>query len=80
MSDCFDHMADAYDDLLTGRTSEGDSYRYRSGEPFGKTCKYCGTPYLHWLQKDGRWCLTKNGAVHVCPPQTTANTDRSEQI
>ena len=47
MSDCFDHAADAWDDLLFGRSAD----EWEDGIPFGpslKTCTHCGTKELHW--------------------------------
>ena len=71
MSDCFDHAADAYDDLCFGRTSdEGIGHNRYGGEPLGKTCKFCGTPYLHWHQVNGKWRLCKKGKPHDCNPIT----------
>lgn len=68
MSDCFDHAADAYDDLFFGQTSQEGYRSYGTGSPLGRTCKYCGTPDLHWYQVDGRWRLHSKGKVHVCLP------------
>ncbi len=69
MSDCFDHAADAYDDLCFGRTAdEGYSYRIRTrqAESIGTTCRFCGTPYLRWRQVSGRWALYDGSKAHSC--------------
>ena len=72
MSDCFDHDADAYDDLCFGRTyDEGAGGEYTYGEPLGKTCKFCKMPYLHWREINGKWKLCKKGVPHDCKPDTT---------
>jgi hypothetical protein len=65
MSDCFDHAADAYDDLCFGQTSqEGFSVGY--GTPLGKTCKFCGMQNLHWHTVSEKWKLCVNGEPHKC--------------
>ena len=79
MSDCFDHAADAYDDLCFGRTSDegaggenipfGEYFMHR--EPLGKTCKFCKMPYLHWREINGKWKLCKKGVPHDCKPDTS---------
>jgi hypothetical protein len=83
MSDCFDHAADAYDDLCFGRTSDegtrGDPYRssksdYNGGPARYKTCKYCGATGLRWKQIEGLWKLCVGGIPHQCKPKyTTGN-------
>jgi hypothetical protein len=72
MSDCFDHMADAYEDLLFGRTfdegTEGNAWRKRR-LPISRTCKFCGAQYLQWHKNNaGRWVLCKagTGIAHEC--------------
>jgi len=69
MSDCFDHAAEAYDDLIFGRTSEGEPdwyQRNKNRQPLGITCKYCGALDLHWFKVGGKWRLHSHGVVHSC--------------
>lgn len=77
MSDCFDHEADALDDLCFGRTyDEGHGERF----PTSKTCKFCGMGNLYWHQKEGKWKLCINGKPHDCKPVnlTTMVRERSK--
>lgn len=73
MSDCFDHAADAYDDLCFGRTYDGDyepwqPRRYSNFVPARRTCKFCGMTDLYWKQIDEKWKLCKDGKAHDCKP------------
>lgn len=72
MSDCFDHAADAWDDLLCGQTYEEGPTPYRSRgqwQPLGRTCKFCGMTDLHWHKVDGWWKLCIKGKPHTCRPK-----------
>ncbi len=67
MSDCFDHMNDAYDDTLFYATSsglhvDGSSY-YKSTN---KVCKYCGVGGLTWGTFKNKWRLYKGNELHIC--------------
>lgn len=69
MSDCFDHMGDAYDDALFGATSQGIS---GGSSPYIKRtvyCKYCWKPNLKWISSGGRWMLMEEGQIHICRTQ-----------
>ena len=73
MSDCFDHAADAYNDLCFGQTyQEGFGSGY--GEPLGKTCKFCGMKNLHWHTVAGKWKLCIRGEPHKCNPKVNQAT------
>ena len=66
MSDCFDHAADAADDLCFGQT-----YHEGPGEYPGdiwRTCKVCGAKQLTWQMVKGRWELCNLYGPHYCNP------------
>lgn len=82
MSDCFDHAADAYDDLCFGRTSMGDgkSPSGYSNAPRTTFCKYCGAWGLRWGNHTGKWKLYSGDQLHVCKPKNLARGGDERQI
>ena len=79
MSDTFDHEADAWDDLLFGRSAdEGYGWTRSRSRPRSNyyqrrvMCRYCGSTDVRWVQKNGHWVLFSMtpGVVHRCPRDT----------
>lgn len=71
MSDDFDHMADAFEQLIAGfeNEDEGDEDFWLK-QQYSITCKYCQRPLLRWQQAHERWYLVeRDGTTHVCPPK-----------
>jgi hypothetical protein len=67
MSDDFDHMSDAWDDLLFGRDDEDEGpVKYSRGQK-RISCKYCGMTGLHWgTNRNGGWQLKNSTGFHFC--------------
>jgi hypothetical protein len=80
VSDCFDHEADAWDDLMCGRSADGQDERplYSSypgcenstnfHKPKKVTCQYCGKKKLRWVNTSAGWRLMskKKKKLHIC--------------
>lgn len=73
MSDCFNHEADAWDDLMFGRgNGEEDFFRSRprrgisTSSPSSETCKFCGIKNLKWVKTKTGWRLYDGGLIHSC--------------
>lgn len=70
MSDCFDHMADAWDDALFGLT--GEDYSWDGSKLVGRKrkviCRYCYSTKVHWKRTPERkWVLCNaDGSRHYC--------------
>lgn len=77
MSDCFDHMADAWDDALFGATNHGLSEKNRRDDYFRHfsyrrfpSCNRCGATRLVWFHNGLRYILVnpKGNKPHRCDP------------
>ena len=67
MSDCFDHMLDAFESLEMSESGYG-GYTH-SYKPKRSTCKFCGTGRLEWRElSDLGWrlCNIDTGKAHKC--------------
>lgn len=70
MSDCFDHMADAWDDCLFGMSAQ--DYEWGGRQPGRRwrapTCRTCGSTEVRWRQQGGKWVLfsLEPGKLHEC--------------
>lgn len=73
MSDCFDHMQDAWDDLLFGASSQ--TYGGEGYAPRPPRCKFCGSTDVRWRQQTGKWVLfsLQPGIEHRCRGPATAD-------
>ncbi len=71
MSDCFDHMMDAYDDAYNrgdGYHEDEDNYHNRRTYNKRKHCAYCGKQNLEWSNTTDGWRLrdSNTGEIHKC--------------
>ncbi len=80
MSDCFDHMADAWDDCLFGATHYDLHYDSSNRAPRDThvRCRYCGGS-AWWRYKDGWKLYNVDGAQHLCRV-TAASADEFDDL
>lgn len=73
MSDCFDHMADAWDDCLF--LASADGYAPAGSAPYMPRCRKCGKNGLRWILAGEKWTLIEGKSIHMC---TLSTDDFSE--
>jgi hypothetical protein len=66
VSDCFDHAADAYDDLCFGQTYNEGRGEYGDSGNLWRTCNSCGASKLIWKVVKGKWELCNTYGPHYC--------------
>ncbi len=84
VSDCFDHMTDAWDDCLFGATAHG--YRGEGYAPRSPRCKFCGSTDVKWRLLESGWRLYNTERQlpgnlmlpHAC--RSVANVDEFEVL